>query len=90
MEAERHSQPMKAVSNPQAMVKPLGVGERVDVSVAGQRAERPMFGCNLMETLVERNNLKQALQRVKLNQGAAGVDGMRVEELLWWCGRESP
>lgn len=72
---------MQSVSNRQAKVKPLGVGERVDVSVAGQRAERPMFGCNLMEAIVERNNLKQALQRVESNQGSAGVDGMSVEEL---------
>ena len=35
----------------------------------------------LMEQVVERENLKQALKRVLTNKGAAGIDGMTVEEL---------
>ena len=35
----------------------------------------------LMEKVVEKANLKKALRRVKLNKGAPGVDGMRVDEL---------
>lgn len=72
---------MKGVSSRQAKVNPLGVGERVDISVARQRAERPMFGANVMEAIVEGDNLKQALQRVKSNKGVPGVDGMSVEGL---------
>jgi RNA-directed DNA polymerase len=34
-----------------------------------------------MEAIVERNNLRKALARVKANKGAAGVDGMTVEDL---------
>jgi RNA-directed DNA polymerase len=34
-----------------------------------------------MEAVVERENLKKALARVKRNKGAAGVDGMSVEDL---------
>lgn len=34
-----------------------------------------------MEVILERANLKQALKRVQSNKGAAGVDGMGVEEL---------
>jgi RNA-directed DNA polymerase len=34
-----------------------------------------------MEAVVERENLKKALARVKRNKGAAGVDGMTVGEL---------
>jgi RNA-directed DNA polymerase len=34
-----------------------------------------------MEVIVERDNLKKALTQVKRNQGAAGVDGMSVDEL---------
>jgi RNA-directed DNA polymerase len=34
-----------------------------------------------MEGIVERENLKKALAQVKRNKGAAGVDGMTVEEL---------
>ena len=34
-----------------------------------------------MEEVCERENCKQALQRVKANKGSPGVDGMTVEEL---------
>jgi RNA-directed DNA polymerase len=34
-----------------------------------------------MEAIVERANLKQALAQVKRNKGAAGVDGMSVDDL---------
>jgi len=36
---------------------------------------------HLMEKVVERNNLKRALERVEKNKGAAGVDNMQVNEL---------
>ena len=35
----------------------------------------------LMEEVCERENCKQALQRVKTNKGSAGVDGMTVQQL---------
>ncbi len=35
-----------------------------------------------MSSIVERSNLARALQRVRQNQGSAGVDGMTVDELL--------
>ncbi len=34
-----------------------------------------------MEAVVERENLKKALARVKRNKGAAGIDGMTVDDL---------
>ncbi len=34
-----------------------------------------------MEGIVERENLRNALAQVKRNKGAAGIDGMTVEEL---------
>jgi RNA-directed DNA polymerase len=34
-----------------------------------------------MEAIVERNNLRKALARVKANKGAAGIDGMTCEDL---------
>lgn len=36
---------------------------------------------HLMEKVLERSNLKKALERVERNKGAAGVDNMQVEEL---------
>lgn len=34
-----------------------------------------------MEEIVERENLKEALRRVKANKGSTGVDGMTVNQL---------
>ena len=34
-----------------------------------------------MEAVVERNNLKKALAQVKRDKGAAGIDGMTIEDL---------
>ena len=38
----------------------------------------------LMERICERENLNQAYKRVVSNKGAAGIDGMQVEELGKW------
>src|SRR6266403_3152257 len=43
--------------------------------------ERPAVAGPSMEAVVERENLKKALARVKRNKGAAGVDGMSVDDL---------
>lgn len=38
-------------------------------------------GSGLLEKMLERENMFQALQRVKRNQGAPGIDGMTVKDL---------
>jgi RNA-directed DNA polymerase len=43
--------------------------------------EGPAVAGPSMEAVVERENLKKALARVKRNKGTAGIDGMSVEEL---------
>jgi len=40
---------------------------------------------SLMEEVLRRENLMEAYKRVKRNRGAAGVDGMTVEELMPYC-----
>jgi RNA-directed DNA polymerase len=51
-------------------------------SSAGKRGtESPAITEQLMEEVCERENCKQALQRVKANKGSAGVDGMTVQQL---------
>ena len=40
-----------------------------------------MFGDHLMEEMCERGNMRAALQQVRANKGAPGLDAMRVEEL---------
>jgi hypothetical protein len=48
---------------------------------ANPEPESPSAGDRLMEAVCERENLKQALKRVKANKGAPGVDGMMVQAL---------
>ena len=43
--------------------------------------ERPAVAGPSMEDVVERENLKTALAQVKRNKGAAGIDGMSVDDL---------
>ena len=38
----------------------------------------------LMERICESSNLNQAYKRVKANKGAAGIDGMTVDDLFIW------
>jgi RNA-directed DNA polymerase len=69
----------------------LGAGGRGEAPKAAVRGAEPMAAnpesespsaCDrLMEEICERENLKQALKRVKANKGAPGVDGMTVQAL---------
>src|SRR5215472_2887528 len=43
--------------------------------------ESPANTRRIMEEICERENLREALQRVKGNRGSAGVDGMTVDDL---------
>ncbi|EDT7147441.1 group II intron reverse transcriptase/maturase, partial [Salmonella enterica subsp. enterica] len=43
--------------------------------------ESPSSEDNLMEVILNQENLKQALKKVKANKGAPGVDGISVSEL---------
>ena len=38
----------------------------------------------LLEAILDRDNLNRAYKRVRRNHGAAGIDGMTVEEALPW------
>lgn len=48
---------------------------------AKPETESPSVCDRLMEAVCERENLRQALKRVKANKGAPGVDGMTVQAL---------
>ena len=52
--------------------------EETESSGAMNGTENPASTNRLMEEVCERENLKEALRRVKANQGGAGVDGMTV------------
>ena len=42
---------------------------------------KPTFCSSLLNRIVERNNLRRALNQVRRNKGAPGIDGMTVDEL---------
>jgi RNA-directed DNA polymerase len=63
-------------------VKPSGItGERSTTSGGDKGGAYGEGGKGLLEKVLERGNLVRALKRVERNRGAAGVDGMGVEEL---------
>lgn len=45
---------------------------------------KPAFSNNLFEQVVHPANLQQAWKRVRANKGAAGVDGMSIDEFPAW------
>jgi RNA-directed DNA polymerase len=62
--------------------KPDGKG--TESSLARYESESLAESERLMEAICEPKNLKQALRRVKRNDGSPGIDGMKVEELAPW------
>jgi len=52
-----------------------------EAPVAERGTESPAETERLMEEVVEGENLKEALRRVKANKGSPGVDGMTVHDL---------
>src|ERR1700733_4551153 len=53
-------------------------GEETESPPVVNDPESPASTNRLMEEVCERENLKEALRRVKANKGSAGVDGMTV------------
>jgi RNA-directed DNA polymerase len=55
--------------------------QEAEARAARPGLERPAVAGPSMEAVVERENLRKALAQVKRNKGAAGIDGMSVDEL---------
>ena len=55
--------------------------QETEAGAAKTCLERPAVAGPSMEAVVERENLKTALAQVKRNKGAAGIDGMSVDDL---------
>ena len=49
--------------------------------VAKRLSESPTGEIRLMESILERENMRRALRQVRKNDGAPGIDGMTVDEL---------
>src|SRR5215472_6368767 len=54
--------------------------EGTESPTAKRGPENPVTGESLMEEVCERENLEQAWQRVRSNQGSPGVDGRTIDE----------
>lgn len=66
-------------------------GQRTGASSATAIKDKPNLDTTqLMEEVIERNNMTQALKRVERNKGAAGVDDMPVEELRSYLNDQWP
>jgi len=87
---QQKSQPALAFMS-SARVKPEAqLNEGTETLAAGSSPESQAGNERLMEVMLERGNLKAALKRVEENKGAAGVDGMRVEELRGYLKQHWP
>jgi len=60
---------------------PKAVAQGTETLMAKRKSESLAGTERLMEEVCELENCKQALQRVKANEGSPGVDGMTVDEL---------
>jgi len=64
--------------------------EGTESLTANGETESPAGTRQLMEEVCERENLKQALRRVKSNKGSPGIDGMTVAELPGYLKQHWP
>ena len=53
--------------------------------VTWRDVKKPAFGDDLLEHILGSENLRRAWNRVRANKGAAGVDGMAIDEFLDWA-----
>ena len=69
---------------------PTASGEGTEPAKVGRATESPATAERLMDEVCGRENLKQALKRVRANKGGPGADGMTVEELPAYLGKHWP
>ena len=61
-----------------------------EMAIASYLTDPSTGGNRLMEIICERENIRRALQRVRSNKGAPGVDGMTVDQLPSYLRRHWP
>ncbi|WP_346890076.1 hypothetical protein [Clostridium sp. UBA1056] len=54
----------------------------ISLTLEKQQDAEIKYSNRLLERIIDRNNLNQALKRVKSNKGSHGIDGMKVDEFL--------
>lgn len=77
------SYPWKAAVQPQ---ETMGVRSNSTAQVKSESCEEGEY--RLLEAILTRENLKQAVERVEDNKGAPGIDGMKTGELREYLMRE--
>jgi RNA-directed DNA polymerase len=63
--------------------KPFAAGVELSSRLESQRT----LTRDLLEKIVDYENLKRAFAQVRANDGSSGVDGMEIEELRQWLGK---
>jgi RNA-directed DNA polymerase len=76
-------------STPAGEVREAG-GEETELLPATNDPESPARTNRLMEEICERENLKEALRRVKANKGSAGIDRMTVDGIADYLKQHWP
>src|SRR6266852_1362891 len=60
---------------------PRAAAQETEARAARPAIESRAAGGPSMEAIIERDNLRKALARVKRNKGASGIDGMTIDDL---------
>ena len=69
---------------------PVRRGRSSETFIASRLSESPTGEVRLLESILERGNMQRALQRVRSNKGAPGIDGMTVDQLPAYLQRHWP
>jgi RNA-directed DNA polymerase len=69
---------------------PLGEREGAEAPRVRRETEDPAGNQRVMEEVCERENRREAMKRVRANQGSPGIDGMTVDELPEYLGQHWP
>jgi RNA-directed DNA polymerase len=77
-ERRRQKPAESGTAAPAKQVKPVGMEQSAEPSPARDMGKSDVA---VWEAVIERENMLTALKRVERNKGAAGVDGMEVEDL---------
>jgi RNA-directed DNA polymerase len=68
-------------------IQRMNTAKHEERQIAKVSTKEEILTKHLMEKICESTNLNRAYKRVKANKGAAGVDGMTVNELSAWIAK---